>query len=96
MIVYKIYIGVKQTMLHKLRSISISFGVVSLVLLGLTYATNSKAEAPHPDGGSTTIDFSEMYGGLAIMMDSLVPYLMSTLTISVICTVLLTLKIRSN
>lgn len=88
-------------MLHILRgililNILILFGVISLVLIGLTYSKNSTANAPHQDGGSTVNNLADVFGELSIWMMYSLPYLIGTLVISIIGAVVLTVILKSK
>ncbi|MDE5055304.1 hypothetical protein NDK25_24105 [Niallia taxi] len=60
--------------MSKLQNISILALVLSIIIVVLSYLTNMKAEAPHPDGNSTTMDFSYIYEDSAVLFDKIEPY----------------------
>ncbi|GKU84286.1 MULTISPECIES: hypothetical protein [Niallia] len=60
--------------MDKLQNISISALVVSIIAVILSYLTNMKVEAPHPDGNSTTMDISYIYGEAAVIFNKIEPY----------------------
>jgi hypothetical protein len=77
-----------------LRGFSIVTAMLCLAVIGLKFA--SSAKAPHPGGGSTTVDFSSMYGSLYEWLNVIYPYAVVGAVLAVIGIIFFTYRIKNS